>query len=103
MLIRKLFSSWTHVGACLVFLVVCVFRTILAGAHRSAIDLNKANFHMEQTVLGEPSESMREMIRQLLEKKLDNTAAGADHAPAFQHTYPLSSVSAAKNAAGSKA
>jgi hypothetical protein len=48
---------------------VCVFRTILVGALRTDLDLQKTNFHMEQTVLGEPSASMREMIRQMLEKK----------------------------------
>jgi hypothetical protein len=50
---------------------VCVFRTILARALRSDLDLQKANFHMteQRIVLGEPSESMKEMIRQMLEKK----------------------------------
>ena len=50
---------------------VCVFRTILAGALRSDLDLTKANFHMteQRIVLGEPPESMREMVRQMLEKK----------------------------------
>jgi hypothetical protein len=50
---------------------VCVFRTILAGALRSDLDLIKANFHMADQciVLGESPESMREMIRQMLEKK----------------------------------
>jgi hypothetical protein len=50
---------------------VCVFRTILAGALRSDVDLQNANFHMtdQRIVLGEPPESMKEMIRQMLEKK----------------------------------
>ena len=50
---------------------VCVFRTILAGALRTDLELVKANFHMteQRIVLGEPSESMREMVRQMLEKK----------------------------------
>jgi hypothetical protein len=50
---------------------VCVFRTILAGALRTDLDLPKANFHMteQRIVLGEPPESMQEMIRQMLEKK----------------------------------
>jgi hypothetical protein len=50
---------------------VCVFRTILAGALRSGLDLQKANFYMtdQRIVLGEPPESMKEMIRQMLEKK----------------------------------
>jgi hypothetical protein len=50
---------------------VCVFRTILAGALRTDLDLQKANFHMteQRIILGEPPESMKEMIRQMLEKK----------------------------------
>jgi hypothetical protein len=50
---------------------VCIFRTILAGALRSDLDVMKANFHMteQRIVLGEPPESMKEMIRQMLEKK----------------------------------
>jgi len=50
---------------------VCVYRTILAGALRSNLDLRKANSHMteQRIVLGEPPESMREIIRQMLEKK----------------------------------
>jgi hypothetical protein len=50
---------------------VCVFRTVLAGALRSDLDLQNANFHMtdQRIVLGEPPESMKEMIRQMLEKK----------------------------------
>jgi hypothetical protein len=50
---------------------VCVYRTILAGALRGNLDLIKANIHMtdQRIVLGEPSESMREIIRQMLEKK----------------------------------
>jgi hypothetical protein len=50
---------------------VCVFRTIFAGALRSNLDLRKANFHMteQRIVLGEPPESMKEMIRQMLAKK----------------------------------
>jgi hypothetical protein len=50
---------------------VCVFRTILAGALRTDLNLEKANFHMteQRIVLGEPPESMKEMIRQMLEKK----------------------------------
>jgi hypothetical protein len=50
---------------------VCVFRTILAGALRGDLDLMKANFHMteQRIVLGEAPESMKEMIRQMLEKK----------------------------------
>jgi hypothetical protein len=50
---------------------VCVFRTILAGALRTDLDLQKANSHMtdQRMVLGEPPESMKEMIRQILEKK----------------------------------
>ncbi len=49
----------------------CVFRTILAGALRTDLNLEKANFHMteQRIVLGEPPESMREMIRQMLERK----------------------------------
>jgi hypothetical protein len=50
---------------------VCIFRTILAGALQIDLDLQKANFHMtdQRIVLGEPPESMRELIRQMLEKK----------------------------------
>jgi len=50
---------------------VCVYRTILAGALRNDLDLQKANFHMtdQRIVLGEPSESMKEMIRQMLDRK----------------------------------
>ena len=50
---------------------VCVFRTILAGALRDDLDVMQANFHMteQRIVLGEPPESMREMIRQMLAKK----------------------------------
>jgi hypothetical protein len=50
---------------------VCVFRTILAGALRTDLNLEKANFHMtdQRIVLGEPPEAMKEMIRQMLEKK----------------------------------
>jgi hypothetical protein len=50
---------------------VCVFRTILAGALRSDLDLQKANFHMtdQRIVLGEPPESVKEMIRQILAKE----------------------------------
>ena len=50
---------------------VCVFRTILIGALRDDLNLQKANIHMtdQRIVLGEPPESMREMIRQMLEKK----------------------------------
>lgn len=50
---------------------VCVFRTILAGAFRTDLDLQQANFHMteQRIVLGEPPEPMKEMIRQMLEKK----------------------------------
>lgn len=49
---------------------VCVFRTILAGGLRSDLDLLRANLHMteQRIVLGEPPESMHEMIRQMLEK-----------------------------------
>lgn len=49
---------------------VCVFRTILAGALRHDLDVMKANFHMteQRIVLGGPPESMKEMIRQMLEK-----------------------------------
>jgi len=39
---------------------VCVFRTILARALRTDLDLNKANFHMEQPVLGESPASMKD-------------------------------------------
>ena len=40
---------------------VCVYRTILAGALRTDLDLNAANFHMtdQRIVLGEPPASMR--------------------------------------------
>ena len=50
---------------------VCVFRTILAGALRNDLDVMQANFHMteQRIVLGEPSASMQEMIRQMLAKK----------------------------------
>ena len=50
---------------------VCVSRTVLAGALRNDLDVMQANFHMtdQRIVLGEPSESMQEMIRQMLEKK----------------------------------
>jgi hypothetical protein len=50
---------------------VCVYRCILAGALRTDLDVQKANFHMtdQRIVLGEPSESMQQMIRQMLEKK----------------------------------
>jgi hypothetical protein len=50
---------------------VCAFRTILAGALRSDLDLMKTNVHMteQRIVLGEPAESMREMIRQMLNRK----------------------------------
>jgi hypothetical protein len=50
---------------------VCVFRTILAGALRSGLDLQRANFQMtdQRIVLGEPPESMKELIQQMLEKK----------------------------------
>ena len=49
---------------------VCVFRTILAGGLREDLNVQKANFHMteQRIVLGEPPESMKEMIRQMLEK-----------------------------------
>lgn len=51
---------------------VCVYRTILAGALRTDLNLEKANFHMteQRIVLGEPSESMKEMIKQMLERKM---------------------------------
>ena len=50
---------------------VCVYRCILAGALRTDLDVMKANFHMteQRIVLGEPSASMQELIRQMLEKK----------------------------------
>jgi hypothetical protein len=50
---------------------VCVFRTILAGALRDDLNLIAANFHMtdQRIVLGEPPESMKEMVRQMLERK----------------------------------
>ena len=46
-------------------------RSPLAGALRTDLDLQKANFHMteQRIVLGEPPESTKEMIRQMLEKK----------------------------------
>ena len=50
---------------------VCVYRTS-SRARCAAISISrKPNFHMTEPriVLGEPSESMREMIRQMLEKK----------------------------------
>ncbi len=50
---------------------VCVFRTILAGAMRCDLNVVQANFHMteQRIVLGEPPESMQEMIRQMLDRK----------------------------------
>ena len=49
---------------------VCVYRTILAGALRDDLDLPKANFHMteQRIVLGEPPETMKEIIHQMLKK-----------------------------------
>jgi hypothetical protein len=51
---------------------VCVYRCILAGALRTDLDVMKANLHMteQRIVLGEPSASMQEVVRQMLEKKL---------------------------------
>jgi hypothetical protein len=50
---------------------VCVFRSILAGALRNDLDVMQANLLMteQRIVLGEPSESMQEMIREMLEKR----------------------------------
>lgn len=50
---------------------VCVFRTVLAGALRDDLDVMQANFHMteQRITLAEPPESMREVIRQMLERK----------------------------------
>lgn len=50
---------------------VCVFRTILVGALRTELDAMQANVNMtdQRIVLGERSEPMREVVRQMLKRK----------------------------------